>query len=98
MNTIWDLALVLDRQNAPEQALKLFDWANTLDANNPIILRRRAFCRSKLKDFTGAVQDLEAAAEVAPRNPYLLKDLGFNRWQVRPDCCWIAQVKLQPQP
>ena len=98
MNAIWDLALVLDRQNAPEQALKLFDWANTLDANNPIILRRRAFCRSKLKDFTGAVQDLEAAVEVAPRNPYLLKDLGFNRWQVRPDCCWIAQVKLQPQP
>ncbi|KAK9825510.1 hypothetical protein WJX74_002790 [Apatococcus lobatus] len=81
VNTIWDLALVLDRQNAPEQALKLFDWANTLDANNPIILRRRAFCRSKLKDFRGAVQDLEAAVAVAPRNPYLLKDLGFNRWQ-----------------
>ena len=81
VNTIWDLAMVLDRQNAPEQALKLFDWANTLDPGNSIILRRRAFCRSKLKDYAGAVEDLEEAVAVSPRNPYLLKDLGFNRWQ-----------------
>jgi tetratricopeptide (TPR) repeat protein len=74
---VWsNLGMAYYRNNQMDQALKALTTASTLDANNAEIRFNLGTVRRQMRDYAGAVTDLEVAVKLKPDDAQYANNLG----------------------